>query len=151
MYYDSLIQKSTNKVKTTWDIVKSPTNNKTIINKTNTRDFNNTQKTANTFNRYFSTVTEKLIKYSSKENCTNCFDPLTYLRQNFNQQNSMIRLKNTTTHEIDKIVHFMKTKDSHGNDEISTRLMKMSAPYIVSPLTYITNKILSRGEYSMTD
>jgi len=39
----------------------------------------------------------------------------------------------------------MKTKDSHGYDEISTRLMKMSAPYIVSPLTYITNKILSTG------
>jgi len=67
MYYDSLIQKSTNKVKMTWDIVKSLTNNKTIINKTNTRDFNNTQKTAIAFNQYFSTVAEKLIKNSSKE------------------------------------------------------------------------------------
>jgi len=71
MYYDSLIQKSTNKVKTTWDIVKSLTNNKTVINKTNTQDFNNTQKTANAFNQYFSTVAEKLIKNSSKENYTN--------------------------------------------------------------------------------
>jgi len=62
IYYDSLIQKSTNKVKTIWDIVKSLTNNKTIINKTNKRDFNNTQKTANAFNQYFSTVTGKPIK-----------------------------------------------------------------------------------------
>jgi bifunctional N-acetylglucosamine-1-phosphate-uridyltransferase/glucosamine-1-phosphate-acetyltransferase GlmU-like protein len=134
----------------TWDIVKSLTNNKTIINKTNTRDFNNTQKIANTFNQYFSTVAEKLIKNSSKENCTNCTDPLTYLRQNINQPNSTIRLKNTTTHEIDKIVHSMKTKDSHGYDEISTTLMKMSAPYIVSPLTYITKKYCQQ-EYSLTD
>ena len=34
-YYESIIQKSTNKVKTTWDIVKSHTNNKMIINKPN--------------------------------------------------------------------------------------------------------------------
>jgi hypothetical protein len=39
----------------------------------------------------------------------------------------------------------MKLKDSHGYDEISTRILKMSAPYILSPLTYIVNKILSMG------
>jgi len=32
-YYESIIQKSTNKVKTTWDIVKSHTNNKIVTNK----------------------------------------------------------------------------------------------------------------------
>ena len=47
MHFDSLIRKSTNKVKTTWNIVKSITDNKIITNKTNTRDFNNNQKTAN--------------------------------------------------------------------------------------------------------
>jgi len=39
----------------------------------------------------------------------------------------------------------MKLKDSHGYDEISTKILKMSAPYILSPLTYISNKILSTG------
>jgi hypothetical protein len=39
----------------------------------------------------------------------------------------------------------MKPKDSHGYDEISTRILKMSAPYILSPLTYIFNKVLSMG------
>ena len=100
-----MIQKSTNKVKTTWDIVKSQTNNKIITNKPNIRDFKNNHKTADAFNQYFSTVAEKLIKNSLKENCTTYIDPLKYLRQNFNQPNSKIRLKNTTTHEIDKIVH----------------------------------------------
>jgi len=104
-YYESMIQKSTNKVKTTWDIVKSQTNNKIITNKPNIRDFKNNHKTADAFNQYFSTVAEKLIKNSLKENCTTYIDPLKYLRQNFNQPNSKIRLKNTTTHEIDKIVH----------------------------------------------
>jgi hypothetical protein len=130
MHFDSLIQKSTNKVKTKWNIVKSLTNNKTTTNNNSTRDFNNNQKTANAFNRHFSSVAEKLIKNSLKENCSNYNDPLLYLRQNFKQPSSTIRLKNTTTHEIDKIIHSMKLTDSHGYDEILTRILKMSAPYI---------------------
>jgi hypothetical protein len=39
----------------------------------------------------------------------------------------------------------MKLKDSHGYDGISTRILKMSAPYILSPLMHIVNKILSMG------
>ena len=39
----------------------------------------------------------------------------------------------------------MKLKDSHRYDEISTRILKMTAPYILCPLTYISNKILSIG------
>jgi hypothetical protein len=68
MHFDSLIQKSTNKVKSTWNIVKSLTNNKTTTNETNTMDFINNQKTANTFNRHFSSVAEKLINNSLKNN-----------------------------------------------------------------------------------
>jgi len=39
----------------------------------------------------------------------------------------------------------MKCKDSCGYDEVSTRILKNSAPYISSPLTYTFNKILSTG------
>jgi hypothetical protein len=39
----------------------------------------------------------------------------------------------------------MKLKDSHGYNQISTRILKMSAPYILSPPTYNSNKILSTG------
>jgi len=71
LYYESLIQKSTNKVKTTWDIVKSHTNNKIIINKPNIRNFKKNHKTANAFNQYFITVADKLIQNSAKKNCSN--------------------------------------------------------------------------------
>jgi hypothetical protein len=74
------------------------------------------------------------MKNPLKKNHSNYSNPLIYLRQNFKQPSSPIRLKNTTTHEIDKIIHSMKLKDSHGYDEISTRILKMSAPYILSPL-----------------
>ena len=39
----------------------------------------------------------------------------------------------------------MKSKDSYGYDEISTIILKKSAPYILSPLTFIFNKILTQG------
>ena len=76
------------------------------------------------------------------KNSINRDDPLIYSK-NFRQPTSSIRLHNTTTHETDNIIHTLKCKDSHGYDEISTRILKISAPYILSPLTYIFNKILS--------
>jgi len=79
------------------------------------------------------------------KNCANYTDPLTHLRQNFEQPNTAIRLKNTTTHDVDKIIQSLKLKDSHGYDEISTRILMKSAPYILSPLTHIFNKMLSTG------
>jgi len=39
----------------------------------------------------------------------------------------------------------LKCKDSYGYDEISSRILKISAPCVLSLLTYIFNKILSTG------
>jgi len=72
-------------------------------------------------------------------------NPVTWLRQNFSQPFTSLKLKNTTTHEIEKIIHSLKCKNSHRYDGISTRILKISAPYILSPLTYIFNKVLSTG------
>jgi hypothetical protein len=75
----------------------------------------------------FLSVAENLIKNSSGINTTNNIDPLTYVRQNFSQFSSPMKLKNTTTHEIDKIIHSIKCKDFSGYDEISSRILKISA------------------------
>jgi hypothetical protein len=74
-------------------------------------------------------------------------DPLEYPKNNYSKPNDTIHLKNTTTHEINKIIHSLKCKDSHGYNEVSTRIIKISAPYILSPLTLIINKILSTGVF----
>jgi len=39
----------------------------------------------------------------------------------------------------------LKCKDSYGYDEISSRILKISAPYVLSPLIYIFNKLLATG------
>jgi len=56
-----------------------------------------------------------------------------------------MKLRNTTTYEIEKIIHSLKSKNSYGYDEISSRILQASTPYVSSPLTYIFNKILSTG------
>ena len=66
---------------------------------------------------------------------------------NFKHCYSQIKLNNTTTHEINKIINSLKNKASHGYDEISDKILKASAPFILSPLTYIFNKVLSSGTF----
>ena len=70
-----------------------------------------------------------------------------YLINNYRNTYPEINWHNTTTHDIEKIIKSLKTKDSSGYEEITTRILKSSAPYISSPLTYICNKILSDGIY----
>ena len=107
---------------------------------------NNPLAIANAFNTYFSFAAENLLnKNFSGKNTINNNDPISYLRQNFRQSSSTIKLSNTTTYEIGKIIHSLKCKNSYGCEEISSRILKVSAPYVLSPLMYIFDKILSTG------
>jgi hypothetical protein len=47
-----------------------------------------------------------------------------------------IKLKNTTTGEIEKIIKELKSKKSCGFDEITREIFKISSPFVVSPLTH---------------
>jgi hypothetical protein len=143
--------KSNNKPKTTWNIVKTITNNKDTINNILTMNINDKISSkplviANTFNTYFSSVAENLlIKNFSGKNIINNKDEISYLLQNFRQSFSTMKLRNTHTYEIEKIINSLKCKNSYGYDKISARILKASSPYVSSPLTYIFNKILSIG------
>ena len=53
--------------------------------------------------------------------------------------------KSCSTKEIISIIKSLKTKNSFGYDEISTKILKISATFISSPLTYICNKSISSG------
>ena len=151
MYFDKLLLKSTNRPSTIWNIVKTLTNNVTTSSNIEEMNINNnltsnSSTIANAFNAYFSSVAENLTsKNYPGTDFMNTNDPLTHLKKNFKQTFSSIRLNNTTTHEVDKIIHSLKCMDSYGYDEVSTRILKNSAPYILSPLTHIFNKILSTG------
>ena len=156
-----MILESTNRSRTTWKIVKTVTNNRISVN--NAQTINNKGTTNLTtiatnlttipkaFNTYFSSVADNLISKSFLvKNTTNEKDPLFYLGQNFTQSFFPLRFNNTTTHEINQIIHSLKCKDSYGYDEISTRILKMSACTFYRPSpTYLIKHCPQ--EYSRTD
>jgi hypothetical protein len=54
-------------------------------------------------------------------------------------------IKTFSTKEVTSIIKTLKTKHSYGYDEISTKILKLSANYICSPLTHILNKSILSG------
>jgi hypothetical protein len=57
------------------------------------------------------------------------------------------KFNNTSSKEIKKIINSLKIKESSGYDEISTKILKTSAPCICSPLNYICNKSILSGTF----
>jgi len=55
--------------------------------------------------------------------------------------------KCTTTEETERIVKSLKTKNSYGYDEISTKILKISCPFISFPINYICSKVLFGGVF----
>jgi hypothetical protein len=152
-YYDELISKSKNTTKTTWTIIKKEIGNNCQNDikylKINNTILNNPQEIAKTFNDYFSPVSDTVIgniikvNKDSKDNA----DPFNNLITNFNNTFSRINWKYATAYEINKIIESLKTKNSYGFDEIPIKILKSSAPFIISPLTCICNKSLSSGVF----
>jgi len=56
-----------------------------------------------------------------------------------------MRLKYTATTEIEKIIKSLKSKNSHGYDEIPMKILEVNTTFIAFPLTYICNKSPSSG------
>jgi Notch-like protein len=71
-------------------------------------------------------------------------NPLHYLDSRYNSTSENIRWHCTSIAEIRKVITCLKTK-SYGYDEISTKILKVSMSYIISPLTYICNESLAQG------
>jgi hypothetical protein len=45
--------------------------------------------------------------------------------------------KYSTIKEIEQIINSLKTKNSFGYDGLSTKILKLSAPFISFPINYI--------------
>jgi hypothetical protein len=68
-----------------------------------------------------------------------------FLDCHYKQPFPAIKWEFTSTREILKAIRTLKTTNSAGYDEISSRVLKLSGPYIASPLTYICNTALKHG------
>ena len=70
-----------------------------------------------------------------------------FMEQAFNIPYPSMECKCTTMKEIEHIIKSLKTKNSCGYDEISTKILKISCPFISSPVNYICNKMLIWGVF----
>ena len=139
LHHNNQIIHSNNTIKTTWNIIKNETGgNNTKYNNTNTlntdKDYNKSIN-AEVFNKYFLTVAENVsckIKGSNKQTLNYTKDSLSHLFRVFNHPFANIVFHNTSTGEIEKIIHSLPWKNSCGYDEISMRILKASALFISS-------------------
>jgi len=68
-----------------------------------------------------------------------------FMEQAFNNLYQSMECKCKTTKEIERIIKSLKAKNSYRYDEISTKILKISGPFVSSPLNYISNKMLFWG------
>jgi hypothetical protein len=152
MYYDNKLANCDNKPKTTWSIIKTIANNKKNCNNILMMQIDGKitahyQTIAEKFNCYYVSVANNINNNESTTNTSNKINPLNYLYSTFKKSFTNITVKNTTTYEMEKIIKGLKSKKSCGYEEITARILKISSPFIVSPLTYICNRMLTTGTF----
>jgi len=99
------------------------------------------------FNNYFSFKENDVIKSKSQNKLSKETKAKYYLNQNDKPCLSPLVLKTFWTREISSIIKSIKTKNTYGYDEVSTRILKISSNYITSPLTYICNRVILSGHF----
>jgi len=104
---------------------------------------------ANTFNKYFISVTDSIISTvrsvnSDHENNT---DLIKYLFNSLKHPFPNIQWFYTPTGETENFIKSLKTKNSGSYSEIPIKILKISASFIISLLSYICNKSLPSGVF----
>ncbi|PNF31336.1 hypothetical protein B7P43_G10907, partial [Cryptotermes secundus] len=154
MHYNRLIAKSNNKTKTMWSMVNNVTGKcknirdppPLIVEGMECKD---SQSIATAFNLYFDATTIKKLN-----NVSINLDPISS-NDNFRHYLSSLPLgpsnnilyEPVTYKELSDIIKSLKNKSSYGYDEISTKIIKLSMLYIMSPLIYICNRSLATGTF----
>lgn len=144
---NNTITNSTNKIKTTWNIIrdqlsKEKRNHELIELIMNNKKTKNQTEIAEYFNNYFLNVANKLI-----QQIHNNKNPLDLLKlctaENFNN----IKFKLTNTNEIENIIKKFHSKNSHGYDGISNNVLKHCYKEISEPFSHICNTALKSGMF----
>jgi len=130
-------------MKTTWNIIKAETNR---LKGPITTTINNYQNSPEAFNKYFLSITENIIqdvRCTNKQGHNINKNPNYYSLNLFHKPFPSIKFKNMSP----KIINALKIKESSGYDEVLTKILKISAPFISSPLSYICNKSMLSGTF----
>jgi hypothetical protein len=109
------------------------------------------QTTAETFSEYFVAIAENVIRQSKNNFINDDNDNMEshahFMEQAYNKPYPSMDCKYATTKETERIIKSLKAKNSYGYDEISTKILKISSPFISSPINYICKKMLFWGVF----
>ena len=154
LYHNNQIIHSNNKIKTTWNIIKSENVGNNIkydkVNILNTDKEYNKSVNAKILNKSFLPIAENVsckITGSNKQILSCAKYSLSYLSQVFNLPFINTVFHNTSTGETEKIIHSFPWENLCGYDKISMKVSKVSTPFISSPLCHIINTSLNLGVF----
>jgi hypothetical protein len=100
------------------------------------------EKVTDVFNSFFLSVAENLnLHQVGKE------DPISFLKDAFPCKFCGIKIVSTPEAEIKSIILSLKSRNSSGYDEISSKILKTCAPLISQPLSHIHNHPLYMGVF----
>ncbi|XP_071133053.1 uncharacterized protein [Mytilus edulis] len=102
---------------------------------------------ANTFNNYFTSCVEKLRHSRAPSNSN--FNTLTnYVQMKFlKKSHNKFIIPPVKVSELFAEITKLDVKTSSGSDNIGPKILKLSAPFIASSLTYIFNRMIDTGIY----
>ena len=101
----------------------------------------------NSFNDHFLSVAESLVPSSHDSHPYTCPDILLDFCQQRTAGTPSFTIPPLAVHEVGKLITTMANKKSCGSDQISAKLLKISLPYIVEPLTYVYNLCIQRNTF----
>jgi hypothetical protein len=109
----------------------------------------NPQIVADTFNNYLSEVVDQSVINIIKQDHSQIKQHTywEYLVHEFHQPFPSVHFKPVTEKEICEINKSLNWRNSCGCDEVLSRIVKLSMPFISSPLIYICNRMLSMGTF----
>ena len=142
LYYTRTFAIYKNDIKQTWTTIKDTLHRKTKCELPNqffigNRAVTNPDKIANEFNEYFVNIGRLL-----SEQITSPHTSEEYLGD---KSNVLFRFTPVNEDCIGNIIQKLKSKSSHGYDEISNNLIKHASSSLVKPLTLIVNQVLHTG------
>jgi hypothetical protein len=143
-HYDRLTATSDSKIKT-WNTIKQETGKihateqmpSLLVNDEKIKD-----KVAEVFNSFFLSNAENLNLYQVVKE-----DPISFLKDAFPCKFHGIKILPTSKAEIKSIILSLKSKNSSGYDEITSRILKTHASLISQPLSHIYNHSLYTGVF----
>ena len=145
LYYEARFETLKNNMKKTWGLINNILQrkrkqhsypNEFLIQNTLVEDRN---MIANEFNSFFVNIGKNLasgIKHAGPENYKK------YLNE---AVTTNFTFKPINTTEVTTAINKLKNTSSHGNDHLSSQLIKKLSPYIISPITTIINQSLKTG------